>query len=450
MSLMQFGPSATQAPSAPQPVQPTQVTPVVVDNQVRPVSHLRGYVEGMRAVVHYYSQVTNSTLATYGHDTGKSQALQQYRKINRMEVILDGDLSQEQDQDTKAFVIKGTAFVTTASLVPNAGDLFSMDVGDGRVGIMQVNNSQRMTAMNETVYQIEFTHLFYASDERFADLESKVVQQLHYIRDYAQFGKDPVVTESVFVDLKALSKIKVSLINDYLRSFTSREHKLLMMVGQPELTHDLYCAAAFRRIVNTRLHPEVENLRFLNNGIDDHHDQATLWDALFERRADLLIGCRDRSYAIASTSFRPAAVLRSLRYCGAQKIVFPYSRAIDRLESFYGISMPWTPTVTFSPGGDLSAMVRAGEPSALAATLPPLHPVSQGGFYILSEAFYTNQVAGQSLLEKLVWDYLQGEGISSRDLHYLVSNHRAWSAEQRYFYVPILLILIQAALMDAG
>lgn len=446
---MSFSPTATAPPTAPQPVLPTQVKPIVVDNNERPVSQLRGYLEGMRLVVHYYRMVTDKTQATYGHDTGKSRALQQYVKIERLELVMDGDLQSTQDTKDKTFITSGDAFFDVPGVVPNAGDLFSMDVGNGRVGVMQVNTSERITAMNDSAYRLQFTQLFYASDARYADMESKVVQTMHYMRDYLQFGKDPVVTDTVFSDLKSLSRLKDELIRDYVRAFTNHNHKLLMVPGQSTLTHDPYTALAFRKLVNVRTHPEVQELRFLNNGVDDQLDQPTLWDVLLQRRPELLIGCRDRSHSIHRGMFRASPMLRSLRYSGADTIVFPYSRT-PSLEDREEGSFPWQPEVVFSPGGPLNMMARAGSPSVNAAELVPLHPVSKDGFYILSEGFYTNDASKQSLLDKLVWDYLQGEGISSRDLHYLVSNHRAWSAPDRYFYVPIILVLIQASLLDAG
>lgn len=448
MSLLTFGPSATPAPTAPQPVLPTQVKPVVVDNQVRPVSHLRGYIEGMRCVVNYYSQVTDGTSATYGHDVGKSALLQQYRKIKRLEIVLDGDIVPNQNTQDKTFVIAGTAFISTG-VVPNEGDVFVMDVGDGRMGVMQVNNSQRMTAMNDSVYQIEFQQIFFSSDTgRFNDMESKVVQELNFVRDFAQFGKDPVVTDTVYADLKALSKIQYELVEDYLRAFTNRDHRLLTLTGQSLVTYDAFTAKALRAIVDTRLHPAIEQLRFLNDGLDDQRDQPTLWDVLLQRRADLLIGCRDRSHAISTKNYPRSPVIRSLRYSGAQLLIFPYSRTPSLEDKAEG-SQAWTPTAVATPGGSTTLMQRVGQPESTAQNMVVMHPVCKDGYYVLSEAFYTNNATEQSLLEKLVWDYLQGEGISSRNLHYLVSNHRAWSAPERYFYVPVVLMLMRAALMDA-
>lgn len=448
MSLMSFAPSATQAPKAIQPVVPTQINPTVVNNQLRPVSSLRGYVEGMRCVVHYYSQVNDGTQATYGHDVGKSPLLQQFIKIKRLEIILDGDINPSQNNADKTFTVTGSAFITMG-VIPNEGDMFSMDVGDGRVGVMQINNSQRLTAMNNAVYQVDFQLMYYASELiKYNDLEAKVVQQLNYVRDFAQFGKDPVVTDDMFADLKALSKLQFELANDYLRAFTNKEHKLLTLPGQLVITHDPFCASAFRSTIDIHLHHEVESLRFLNVSLDNQTDQPTLWDALKERRPELLIGCRDRSNVLNAYSLRQQPVLRSLRYSGAELIVFPFSRSQSNNKPLIG-TVDWVPTPLISPGGAVTLMNRVGTASPVSSVLVPLHPVCKDGFYVLSEAFYTNTPAGQSLLEKLVWDYLQGEGISSRDLHYLISNHRSWPADQRYFYTPILLILIRSALIDA-
>jgi hypothetical protein len=324
-----------------------------------------------------------------------------------------------------------------------------MDAGNGRVAIMQVNNSQRMTAVDDSVYQIDFTRMYYATDARYADLEKKVIQTYEYLKDFANFGKEAVVTQTEFADLKALSTIQYELVDDYLRNYANRDSKLLVVPGQFIPTHDAFTAHAFRSLVNVRRHPSIENLRFVKDGVTNTSEQPTLWDVLMERRKELLVGCRSQSHALMASAFPQRPILRSMRFCGADQLVFPALPGSNPDNLFVG-STPWAPEAVAPVAGPAAMLARKGAPNPAAATMPPLHPVCMDGYYILSSAFYTNDAAQQSLLEKLVWDYLENESISARDVHYLVSNHRAWSAVDRYFYVPIVLVLIQALLLDGN
>lgn len=448
MSLISFGPVKTKPPVAPQPTQPTNFKPVAVDNSQMPVAHLRGHVEGMPVLVHYYAKYADEVTATYGPDSGKSPVLQQYKKINNLEMRLDGDIDQAQNDETKEFIIEGSATIAHG-VVPNGGDVFCMDVGNGRKGVFEVRTSKRMSALNETVYYISFVMIFYTSDDRFKDLEKKVTQTYHYVKDYAQFGRDPVVTTQVFKDMQELSRQRRQIADDFIRSFLHKDSMTLVCPTTTGFAYDPYTAKAFRSLVDSRHHPQIERVRFHSINPDGLDDSPTVWDAVLQRRKDLLVGCRDKVGLAVMSYLRTKPKLDSIRYSGVRHIVHPRTEQ----ETLLGMDK-YLPEFNASEGSTSVASdalaQRVGEIGTLRKDVTPLKPACDGGYYVLSQSFYEKNEPECSLLELLVWDYLEAETVDIRSLTWLVSNIRAWSSAQRYFYTPLVLALSQAVLMEAS
>jgi hypothetical protein len=80
--------------------------------------------------------------------------------------------------------------------------------------------------------------------------------------------------------------------------------------------------------------------------------------------------------------------------------------------------------------------------------LPDIHPVNKGDFYVLSQAFYENQPLLQSKLEHLTLCALNGESMHKPTLLNLVQTAKRWNNLERFYYIPILFILIKTALRD--
>ncbi|MGZ7234483.1 hypothetical protein ACXWOU_09515, partial [Streptococcus pyogenes] len=84
---------------------------------------------------------------------------------------------------------------------------------------------------------------------RFLDIESKVIQTLHFIRDYARFGKNPIVSDDTFKTLIEIQKLNHQIARDYIRWFFSDENACFLVPGQTEPTYDPYADAFLRCVV---------------------------------------------------------------------------------------------------------------------------------------------------------------------------------------------------------
>lgn len=423
----------------------------MVDTSAQPRSTLVAYVEGAIYTVDYYTQILTENSGLYAHDPSRSATNQQFKKVSRLEIRLTQPLTQTQDEKEKTFVVRGAGHITHG-VIPNEGDMFAADVGDGREGIFQINSSEKRSIFKDSVYHVEFQLLYFSKDyvSRRDDLENKVVARYHYIRDFARWGQNPVVSDGRYKSLQELQTLYKQMIEHYFDWFFSRDRGTFLVPGQQGTVYDPCLVAAMHAIVPVRDFPKIQFVR--NWSIDDDNliRQPNLWTALLKRDEKLLIIANRKMGTVGVEAFNNYAPMRSLRYSGMDRIVYPILQNPSIDDSRNGMDRtasvdPFLPVPSLY--GNLQEMTRPPAP-AFAVDLPEIHPVLIDDNYVLSLAFYTS-TADVSLLEKLTRDFLQGEGINPEHLHYLASNYFAWGGLERFYYIPILLILTQSLLRDS-
>ena len=97
-------------------VEPDKNQSVFIDTRYQPLSSLLKYTQGAVWTVNYYSQYHDRDNATYAQDPGQSPIYQQFRKIERLELRVESPLNQQQDQESKGFSVKGSAYAAEPNL----------------------------------------------------------------------------------------------------------------------------------------------------------------------------------------------------------------------------------------------------------------------------------------------------------------------------------------------
>ena len=134
---------------SPPIIEPKKSHSVIVDNSKVPIDSLITHVSGIALTVDYYRLIVNKDTALYSQDVGQSGVQQQYQLYKNFEIRQTGSLSQDQDTEDKVFTVVGTGIVHSG-LIPNEGDMFSCDVGDGRLGIFNIKRSQQLSIAKAT------------------------------------------------------------------------------------------------------------------------------------------------------------------------------------------------------------------------------------------------------------------------------------------------------------
>jgi len=150
---------------------------------------------------------------------------------------------------------------------------------------------------------------------------------------------------------------------------------------------------------------------------------------------------------ISAHTFTRNPMLEGIRYTGIQYVVYPCDDCVS-------VNYEIRPRAILPSGMQLCDV--PSRPGVLSELLghkvmtglpyegsPLIKPVLCDNFYIFSKEFYLN-LPGQSKLECAVRDYLAGRAIDRRLLVVLTETYQAFDGLSRFYYLPIILMLIRA------
>jgi hypothetical protein len=442
-------PIATPVPATIQISKPAY-RGVVVDTTLIPQQSLLTNIEGMSWTVDYFSQVIDEDNALTGQSVDKEGIYQQYRRIQNLEIKVSQDLKSTQDNSQKTQAVTGNATMYPF-VVPNEGDMFVVTLLDGRAGICQITHSEERSIYKDTCYYIEYILVDEATKERMSDLVSKTVQNLYFLRDFLIHGQNPLIQEEDWHDLNELSDRYRDLVTMYFKMFSSNEYKTLVLPGQPEPTYDHFVMKAVMKFFTTWDTYLIRQNRILNCDDDDVMKSITIWDALVNRDDHLMKFVNKRAGLVPACLFTRNAMLEGIHYSGIRRVVYPIDpeltvdfAALPAVKSADG-------TIALSPvqsrKGTLKDLLDPSQEQGLQVygNAPLINPVLCDDYYVFSEAFYNNYPDGQSKLELCVRDFLQGKAINRKLLLQFCDTYHAWGGLERFYYLPVVLVLINAA-----
>lgn len=453
-------------PPAPKPV-PVRVTApehksVVVDTRYTPASSLLTHVEGSSWTVNYYSQVLDKDNALSGQDLNRPAALQQYKLIEQLELKVTSPLQYSQNESSKEQTITGSATIYPCGLIPNEKDHFLADIGDGREGLFEITRSQRGSMYNDSVYMVDYELLAESTqDNRLLDLNTKTVERLKYRADFLLHGQNPLITLSESAQVDQLTAYFAELRDYYFSRFFSREYSTLLLPAQDYPIYDPWLTRAVLAMFRDEPHPNIKHIRNLNVDEDDNFDLPTLWTALLnKRRRDLKVGVMNKIGLVRSRGFSSDPRMDSVRYSGVDFVTYPidpfksedYGRkdrskplsehkiqlTSDRLIDLFELL---SITALYGIGRtDLSSPIKLRDEQIKA-----VNPITHNS-YIFSEAFYRNAPDGQSAIELLMQEYLDGKALHLPALTILSGSYSSWGKLEQFYQLPFVMAMIRAAI----
>jgi hypothetical protein len=448
--LVITGPDTPPIPE-PSPIkaQPDVYRGTTVDTRYTPSSALITAVEGSPRTVNWYSQVLDKDSELNGQNLSKDAIYQSYRAILGMELKVTSEDSHGQDDKTKVTTRTGSANIYPF-LIPNKGDLFTADIGDGREGVFKVVASRKNSIFKETTYAIDYELLDYNTDVRRADLEAKTIQTYYFRRDFLMHGQNPLLLKEDAALAEELEEWYGFLTTNYCKTFFSRQFSTMLIPGQVGATYDPFATKAIRSIFTTREAPELISLRILNVNEDDALRATTLWDALLTRQREMMMYVNRQVGLVSARSFIYNPMLNGIFHSGILRLVYLTDPELSIDNQIYKNVKPVS--------GDTLADVpsRAMSIEVLEKTYnldglpyekcPLIHPVLIDDHYIFSKAFYDRAETGQSKLELLTQDYLDQKAPNNRLLLAMCKSQHAWGGLERFYYLPVLIMLLKASL----
>lgn len=411
-------------------------------------------MEGSRWLTTYYQQVLDRDSELTAQSLHKSAPYQQYIKISDLELKVNSELSQTQTQESGEFEIQGSATMYPP-VIPNVGDMFLADIGDGRAGVFAIVTSERRTILKQACFQVEYRLVDYDTETRLADLEAKTIQSTHFVKSFLEYGENPVIIESDYQTHRSLNELYSELISQYLGDFYSRRFETILVPDQPRITYDAFVVKTILAILDTTDHRMVQKIKNLNvNGLPEM-DSPTIWDCLLELSDDMLPLVVRRVGLQTSKAFGTFPYYEGVYFSGIQDVVFPDEPRSDVDAPYEDCPSPkllqpliaGNPRHPLVPGVIPPEYVKDAEATGIHR-LPDIHPVIRGNHYVFSQHFYNGIFDTTSKLEMLVMDALARRPVDLNVLAHLAQTAKDWASVERFYYVPALMILLKTNLRE--
>ena len=417
------------------------------DMAVMPPESLVLYMEGMPWSVDYYSQLLDAHDNVREIDVSANASLQQYSKLLGVELRVQSELSQDYDESTGRNNVTGSAIAI--GFIPNHFDYFVTDVGTQGQGLFMVTSSTRKTYNNESVYEISYVLIGYTETDtamdRYQALEARAVKKFHFHKERIEVGLPGFLTTNEHGTVKDLMKEYRSMAQNYIAYFISHSDRLLT-VPDPEHLYDSRMAVFVASIID---HDMVPDIAGMNTNSHDRNPYLTLNSILtmiLKRDIGQMKSVCKKVSRVPRAFFRQNSFMISTNCWAVESYVMPNISEANALFPHLA-RMPTTPTFANDENGYGKPISSSGINliSYAGKDIPAIHPVHKNDFYILSEAFYTQNKSEMSMLEILLTDYLNKVPLNLEHLNAVVRIYDGWNHIEKFYYTPILLVLLKDA-----
>jgi hypothetical protein len=266
-----------------------------------------------------------------------------------------------------------------------------------------------------------------------------VVKKTHFVKDYINFGMDPVLASDRYMASKQLKQAVTDGLAEYLAEFYSYEYTTLLVPGNAVSTYDPFAVSFILTIFETKDHPLIGKIRQLNTDDPQLKKYIDIWSVLLRQQPRLLDNCFSQVQVVPARSFSRNVLLQTVAFSGIDNVVLPVTRkmAIDDVLGLTGVRLPVSNNAAYTPNQEqMDAFKRDG-----LKTIPDVEGSQQ---YIFSDEFYNTLkvTSGQSDFENLVKRYLNKEHLDYQELLKFFEQTDSWTSFQRYYLMPVLFMLL--------
>lgn len=415
------------------------------NNAISPPESLVLYMEGMPWTVDYFSQMLGEHDDVREVDIGHNAALQQYRKLNNIELRVQSELADNYDQDTGRNTVQGTAIAI--GMIPNAFDYFVTEAGTRGRGLFMVTTSTRKIYLDQSVYEIDYVLIGYidsdGAKDRYEALVGRTVQEFHYHKERVQAGQVALLTTEEHGDVQNLAKLYAMMTKTFYLSFLHHDNRLICAPGS-DRCYDPRLAQFALATSDPAIWPEIDRIQRLSYDRDQFLSLPSIWTALMMRDVTMLPMLIPKVSKVTRSFFGLNSFLTSTNCWSMDTFIYPDIASVQLIYPRLSVgdrSYGWL--------GEYSGVANQGTATLTRYAdrdIPIIYEANKEGFYILSEAFYKQQLDQMSLLELLTVSYLKGETLNLNHLALLCSSWNGWDVYERFYFTPLLMCLIKEAI----
>lgn len=412
----------------------------LIDLDVTPPNSIVVNIQGYPVIGDWYNHRIGIDQEPDGFNSGQSTPHQAYRLIRNVKIKLNSPFDYSVNSDTVITDFTTTGKIYIPTFIPVTGDVFLMEIGNGRLGRFEVVSVRPLSIYQDRAYECEFRLMELATITVVEALNKKVVETLHYVEEFILSGQNPLLTNEQFNQRLTLKQLLSTVSKQYLANNYSKQHSTLLVPEQSLEVYDPWVTTCILNLIEHDAHPYMRKLRDLNVDGFQTRDYTDIYTVLLNCDVDSLAMCfteagmidarkHSRNYSIASIRFStiPKVMYPTTMNQGADRYYAPLSSGASDAEALA------LPIGNSAPTGQVSAI-----------------PTLSGRSYVFPESFYNRENVDQDMLTKLVEDYLEGKVIDATVLIGLCNQRTLWSSVERFYFEPILIILIKATLKGIG
>lgn len=411
----------------------------VVDTRYTSLTNLVVHVEGYPWVVNYYRQILAKSSSVAGQNITKNSIYQQYELIYKFVIKVMTPLSQNQDEQKKSFTLEGTGNIYPP-MIPNVGDMFVADVGDGRAAIFEVTKATKRTIFKDSTYTIDYVATGYAEDERIIDLDNKTIKKSYFSTDFLENGQNPVIYDETYGLIKKIKQTYPVLLKKYLRTFFSEKHKCMVLPIDDKVVYDHFLTKAINNWYSNSDYPKLINLVVYNTEDNPIMQTLSIFDIMTNQDISSFDECFTKVKKLSTKYFIMDPRMIGLRYSSLDYVLYP----VDYIETpDANMFRKKTLIDSVSPIG---FEIDTSETGLVLDGVELLPRINLNESYIFSDDFYHMETNNISYLEAQILNYLKNDSIDANLLLMMTDNYSKWNKIQQFYLTPFVLTLLKAAL----
>ena len=410
-------------------------------------------IGGRPWIVQYYSSYLNADNQTAPLATNRLAPYQQYMKVIDLEIKVNRTYEYEVDSGSKEAKLTGAATMYPG-MVPQKGDVFIADIGNGYSGIFLVTDAQPKAHFQETVYAIEYVLRSYSNPEELNDLAEKTQKVTYFVKRLIQNGQRGILIQEEFDLYTNAVKLYSEFSRNYFSDFFNREYSTFTVPGQSKSTYDQYAIKAIMAVFAMGEVQDYDQVKILNTVDGYEHVTTTVWDALLTMDPTVLYRCESLLSVTDVGIYHAYSMYQNIRWSGIKQVVYPVNRESSSHSQLVTIPKPIYTAL------EPSRAVKTNRPLGLDALIandcldgfgavppdqrspPAIWPVTKDEHYIFSKAFYSGRTEEMSQVELMLEQCFKNQPLAGHDLLGICRASRLWGDVERFYYTPVLALLI--------
>lgn len=414
------------------------------------ITSLLKYVEGYPWTVNFYGQIINTANTLEHVDPTSPNFTQPVYEIKGAILQVSSALSPSYDESTGVTTVTGSAIVPYG-VVPSQGDFFVAQVDTGEDAVFTISSVSRKTHRKGALYEIGYSLYIYTStDPLFAENVQKRVQQTYYFnKDTNFFNRDLLISPQTKETTDQLKQLLRQSREYYFERFLKKESGLILIPGTVGRYYDQF----LNRFILKTVPQDYFSQRWSSVSLFDRYVfQPTIFDAIMSRSLATLSNV-EKTVSFANTASLPnKARFGSAFHAGIDFVAYPTvantDDDIEALANHTPIDLFDRGFITTKNTNDYNPMVSTGNNDTGTARLL-LHPLFENDYYVVSAQFYDYvddkvPFSSVSLMEVLIYRFLNRDAIDRGDLLLVLGSYRKWSLLDQMYFLPVIWVMISS------